>query len=241
MLHLDLGSALLIWVLVGTLAHEYGHSFMAKLCGCKTIGFFASPIPGVLLEAPQKQLHSILILTGGWILGVVSILLFLPFIAPEYIIVFLITSLVIETVFFVMGDGMGILASLRIGVKRTWSEYQESAFMVHSKMARIGLSKMVIIDRNEYDKLTKELSCIEHSVAFLDNMDVKGWMVLLSLLTLASTLMVSIIYGPVFWILSLLGVEVDAAFLNLFWALAGPTFALTITERLILHYHYHKK
>ena len=234
--HLDLGTALLIWTLVSTLAHEYGHSFMAKLCDCKTIGFLAFPIPGVLLEPPQKQFHSILILAGGWIFGVVSILPFLPFVAPEYIVDFLIISLVIMTVLSAMGDGMGTLASLWIGVKKTWSEYHESTFKAHNKMASIGLSKMVIIDRKKYDKLTKELACLEHSIAFFDKMDVKGWMVLLSLLALVSALMVSFVNGPVFGILSRFGVEIEADFSVLFWVLAGTAFMLTITERLILHY-----
>jgi len=153
---LDLGTALLIWILVGTFAHEYGHSFMAKICGCKTIGFFSSPIPGVLLKAPERQMHSILMLAGGWIFGVVSILLFLPLVAAEYIVVFLIASLVIETVLSGMGDFIGILASLRLGVNKTWLDYQEDTLKTHNRMARFGLSKMVIIDRKKYETLAEE-------------------------------------------------------------------------------------
>jgi hypothetical protein len=217
-MNIDLGTALLIWMLVGTLAHEYGHSFMAKLCGYKTIGFSAFPIPDVWLEPPQKQLHSILILAGGWIFGIVSIPLFLPFVTPEYIVIFLITSLVIETVLSVMGDDRGIPASLWLGVKETWSEYHKFMFEAHNKMRSIGLSKMVIIDKKGYDKLIKEsgLTCPEHSVAFFDKMDAKGWMVLLSLLALASALMVSLVNWPVFWILSQLEIEIEADFSVLF-------------------------
>jgi len=105
---IDLETALLIWALVSTLAHEYDHSFMAKICGYKTFGFFADPTPGVLIEHPRKEMHAIFILAGGWIFGMISILLFLPFLALEYIILFLITALAIETVLSGTGDFMGI-------------------------------------------------------------------------------------------------------------------------------------
>lgn len=52
---LDLRTALLTWALVSLLAHEYAHSFMAKMCGCKTIGFFSSLVPGVLPEDPPSR------------------------------------------------------------------------------------------------------------------------------------------------------------------------------------------
>jgi hypothetical protein len=95
---------------------------------------------------------------------------------------------------------------------------------------------MVIIDREKFDTLTKELSYPEHSIAFFDKMDAKGWIVLLSLLALVSALMVSFVNWPVFGILSRFGVEIEANFSVLFWTLAGVVFMLTITERLILRY-----
>ncbi|MEN4069358.1 MAG: hypothetical protein PQ975_06810 [Methanobacterium sp.] len=112
----------------------------------------------------------------------------------------------------------------------------ESVFRTHNKIARYGLSKMVIIDREKFDTLTKELSYPEHSIAFFDKMDAKGWIVLLSLLALVSALMVSFVNWPVFGILSRFGVEIEANFSVLFWTLAGVVFMLTITERLILRY-----
>jgi hypothetical protein len=83
----------------------------------------------------------------------------------------------------------------------------------------------------------QELSYPEHSIAFFDKMDAKGWIVLLSLLALVSALMVSFVNWPVFWILRWFGVEIEADFSALFWTLAGIAFMLTITERLILHHH----
>jgi hypothetical protein len=237
MLYLDLGTALLIWALFSTLAHEYGHSFMAKMCGCKTIGFFSYPTPGVLLEAPKKQMHSILMLAGGWIFGVVSIFLFLPLVATEYIILFLITALTIETILFAMGDGIGIFYSLRLGVNETWLHYQKDTFKTHNKMVRFGLSKMVIIDRKRYEKLIEKSISFDHSIAFFDKMNSKGWMVLFSLLALCSALMVSLVNWPVFGVLGWFGVEIEADFLVPFLALAGIAFMLTITERLISYPH----
>jgi hypothetical protein len=238
MLHLDLGTVLLIWVLVSALAHEYGHSFMAKRCGYKTFGFFAYPIPGVLMEYPLKEMHGILVLAGGWIFGVLSIPLFLPFVAPEYIIAFLITTLALETVLST-SDFMGILTIFfkKYNAKDMWSEYFFNVAKGHNQRAKYGLSKIVIVDRAKYEEILKESIQDEHSIAFLDKMDTTGWMVLLSLLALSSALMTALVNWPVFWLLSLLEVEIKANFLVLFWALTGAAFMLTITERLILHYH----
>ena len=91
-------------------------------------------------------------------------------------------------------------------------------------VASIGLSKMVIIDRKEYDKRTKELACLERSVAFFDKMDTKGWLVLLSLLALVSALMVSFVNWPVFEILSWFGVEIEADFLVPFLGIGRNCF-----------------
>ncbi len=238
MLHLDLGISLLIWMLVGTLVHEYGHSFMAKICGYKTFGFFANPIPGVLIEPPRKGSHGILILAGGWIFGVISILLFLPFVAPEYIIVFLITALVIETVLSGMGDFMGILGHLfGHNPKDMWSKYFfKPVAKEHNQRTRYGLSKMVVTDRDNYEKILKTSIQHEHSIAFFDKIDFRGWTVLLSLLILCSALMVSFVNWPVFWTLGWFGVEVGADFSLLFWVLLGIAFILTVIERVILHY-----
>lgn len=236
--HLDLGTVLLIWVLASTLAHEYGHSFMAKICGCKTFGFFANPIPGVLMEAPQRARHGILILAGGWIFGVISILLFLPFVTPEYIILFLITALAIEIVLSGMSDFIGILGIFfKNNPKDMWSDFFKSVVKGHNQMAKYGLSKITIVDRTKYEEILKDSIQHEHSIAFFNKMDAKGWMVLLSLLTLCSALMVSFVSGPVFSMLRWFGVEIGADFLVLFWVLVGITFILTITERLILRYH----
>jgi len=144
---------------------------------------------------------------------------------------------VIETILSGMSDFIGILASLRLGVNKIWLDYQEDALKTHNKMARYGLSKMVIIDRKEYEELTKKSIDLEHSIAFLDKMGVTGWMVLFSLLALCSALMVAFFNWPVFSTLRMFEVEVGANFSLLFWALAGIAFMLTITERLILHYH----
>jgi|GEM_PF-1932614 len=240
MLHLDLGTALLIWMLVGTLAHEYGHSFMTKICGYKTFGFFANPIPGVLIEHPRKEIHGILMLAGGWIFGVITIFLFLPFVAPEYIIVFLITALAIETVLSGMSDLIGILAIFfkKYNAKDMWSEhFFKDVAKGHNQRAKHGLSKIVIVDRAKYEDTLKESIQHEYSIAFFDRMGAKGWVILLSLLILSSALMIYLVNWPVFWILSWFGVEIDADFSVLFWVLAGTAFILTITEHLILHYH----
>jgi hypothetical protein len=239
MSHLDLGTVLLIWMLVGALAHEYGHAFMTKICGYKTFGFFANPIPGVLIEHPRKQMHAILMLAGGWIFGVISILLFLPFVAPEYIILFLITALAIETVLSGMGDFMSILAIVfgRYNAKDMWSEYFfKDVAKGHNQRSKYGLSKIAIVDRAKYGEILKDSIQHKHSIAFIDKMDAKGWVVLLSLLMLCSALMVSFVNWGVFGILGLFGVEIEADFSALFWALVGLTFVLTITERLILRY-----
>lgn len=238
---LDLGTALLVWgALIGVLAHEYGHSFMTKICGYKTFGFFTCPVPGVLIEHPEKQMHGILMLAGGWIFGVLSIFLFLPFVAPEYIIVFLIATLAIETVLSGMSDFIGILALLskEYTAKDMWAEFFfKVVAKEHNQRAKHGWSKMVIVDRAKYEEILKESIQEEHSIAFFDKMGTKGWAVLLSLLTLSSALMVSLINWPVFWLLRSLGVAIESNFLILFLVLAGITFVLTITERLILHYH----
>ncbi len=238
MLDLNLGTALLIWTLIGTLAHEYGHSFIAKIYGCKTIGFFASPIPGVLPQSPTQKKHAILILAGGWIFGVVSIVLFLPLVASEYIVPFLITALVIETILSGMSDFVGIVAWCFAEYKaKDWSKWLQGVVKDHNKMAKYGLSKMVIVNRKLYEESLRESMQHQHSIAFLDKLDFKGWMVLLSLLALASALMVSLVNWPVFWLLRRFGVEVIADFSILFWALLGIAFILTIIERLILHYY----
>jgi len=240
MLHLDLGTALVIWMLVGTLAHEYGHAFMTKKCGYKNFGFFSNPIPGVLMEHPRKEIHGILILAGGWIFGVISILLFLPFLSPEYILVFLLTALAIETVLSGMSDFMGILAIVfkRYNTKEMWEEYFfKEVANGHNQKAKYGLSKIAVVDRALYEEKFKELIRGEHSIAFFDKMDVKAWLVLFSLLAVSSAGLVALVNWPVFWILSWLGIEINADFSVHFIVLAGTAIILTAVERLITHFH----
>lgn len=237
MLQLNLETTLLIWILVSTLAHEYGHSFMAKICGYKTFGFFANPIPGVLMEHPRKEMHGVLILAGGWIFGAISILLFLPFVSPEYIFVFLIAALAIEIVLSGMSDFMGILAIVfkKYNSEKMWEEYFfKNVAKEHNQKAKYGLSKIAIVDRVKYKEILKEAIQGEHSVAFFDKVDAKGLLVLFSLLALSSALMVALVNYPVFSILTWFGVEIEADFSVFFWTLAGTSFMLTITERLIL-------
>jgi len=191
-----------------------------------------------LIEPPRRQTHGSLILAGGLIFDIVSIALFLPFVASDYIVLFLITALAITAILPGMSDFGGILAYsiLKHEVKDGWSKFFRSVAKDHNRMARYGLAKMVIVDRDKYDGILKESIQHEHSIAYLDNLDFRGWTVLFSLLALGSALMVSFVNWPVFWSLRWFGVEVVADFSILFWALAGIAFILTITERLILRH-----
>lgn len=237
MLHLDFETALLVWVFAGTLAHEYGHSFMARVCGCKTFGFFVNPLPGVLVEAPQSARHAILVLAGGWIFGLVSILLFLLFLVdPQYFILFLITTLAIETVLS-SSDLMGIVGALfKNDPKDMWLQFYTKFAKGHNKMARFGLSKLVITNRAKYDEILKDLVKHGYSVAFFDNMGIKGWWVLVALLVMVIAISVALVNYPVFSILRLLGVEVYNDFSVLFWVLAGIIFVLSIAEYLFISF-----
>jgi len=125
-----------------------------------------------LIEPPRRQTHGSLILAGGWIFGVVSIALFLPFVASDYIVVFLITALAIMTILSGMSDFVGILAFsiLKHEVQDGWSQFFRGVAKDHNRMAEYGLARMVIVDRDKYDEILKESIQHEHSIAYLDNL-----------------------------------------------------------------------
>jgi len=223
----------MLWGLVGTLSHEFGHSFVAKICGCRTIGFFAQPIPGVIPEQPKKRTHAILTLAGGWIFGVLTILLFLPFVDADYAIIFLAAALAIETVLSTMGDGVGAVYVLKFGVSKTWPYFHRSVLKRHERLGKVGLSKIMVTNRKLWKKLTKKKMLPEYSIRFIDAKGIGKWVLLISLLGLASALMVAFVNWPVFGLMSWFGVKVQADFSNVFWVLVGITFISTVLERIV--------
>ena len=234
-MEVDIGSALMSWMLMSTFLHELGHSFMAKVCGCKTIGFYSQPIPGVILEHPKNKKHSILVLAGGWIFGMLSILLFLPFVDANYVTTFLAASFIVHTVLSMLGDGVGIIAILKFGVLETWSYFSKGLLKIHKKLEKVGLSRIMVINRKLWKKLTEETKIFpKYSIGFVDQGGFKKWISLISILGLVSVLLISLVNWPVFWLLSLFGIEILVDFSIVFCVVLGVTLSLIALERVAI-------
>ena len=211
---LNLEVALLFWILVGIFIHELGHVIITRLLNYKVIAIFSVPFPGVIVEIPKSQLHSDLILIGGCFFNIISILLFLPFVNSKEKIVFLIVALVIG-IFLSISDFLMIIATRRYKIYDVWIQSIENLVDLHNKVSKYGLSNIIILEEKkfkeilDFNKDSDKISIVSLKSPGL----VKKSLMFFSLIALISTLAISFINWPVFWILSnVFKLEVEADF-----------------------------